>query len=444
MIIRNTVLIITITQTNQCFLFPKIDLSWSETTTTTATNHHHHRQLQNDGPQLYEFGGLLETANADGIRLSSGLTATIIARQGERVTLTSGGRSRLSFHRKPDGADIFVLPDGGYVYMSNSERNIPFMGGVYGVTFDSEHRVVGYRNYVRRTTRNCNGGRTPWDTWVTCEEAYLPLRGHCWQVDPLGQRRSQKLTMSGFWGGTYEAFAYDVRPTTQTPPSFYITEDASDGTMRRYRPPANTEMGWDMLHQSKGIVDYLELIPSNMTFRWTTDMSTGRTSANLYYRNSEGIAIHNGTLAFVSKKEKLLFLLDLDALTYTAVSTETPPSTTLPNGGSFDAQPDHVVSYTTNTTTATQSNAGNILFLTEDGGPTPGLFAYDGTEYFTVLESALGRYDDDEVTGIAFSPDGTVMYVCLQDAGILLQIRRNDAQPFRHRRTLKWRKGLKL
>jgi hypothetical protein len=445
-------------------LFPKINDTATVTTravpitTTTSTSstgslknsdhpptnlHHHTRQLQLSNG-TYGWGTLPSDANSDGIRISDGLVAKIIARTGQRVTYTSPdasrSQSRLSFHRKPDGADIFVLPNtnGHYVYMSNSERNIPYFAGVYGIVFDANHNIVEYKDYIRRTTRNCNGGRTPWNTWVTCEEAYLPLRGHCWQVDPTQQRRSQKITMSGFWGGTYEAFAYDDRNVSS--PSFYITEDSSDGTLRRYRPPPNTPMGWDMLHQSNGIVDYLELIPNSNTFRWTSDLRTGRQSANNYYKNSEGIAITNGTLAFVSKVEKLLFLLNLDQLTYTAVSTETP---VLSTGGSFDAQPDHVISYATKQ--SSPSSTGHLLFLTEDGGSTPGLFAYDGSEYMTILEGGLlGQYSSDEVTGLAFSPDGTRMYVCFQDAGILLQITRTDQIPFRHRRTLQWRKGLKL
>ena len=416
---------------HQCFLFPKTN----DTTITAKTATSNHRQLQED----YELGKISATGNSNGIRLSQGLVATIIATAGKRVSYTSPdakrSRSFIPFHKKPDGADIFVLPNtnGHYVYMSNSERNIPLLGGVYGVVFDANHQIVEYRNHIRRTTRNCNGGRTPWNTWITCEEAYLPLGGHCWQIDPTQQRRSQKIYMSGFWGGTYEAFAYDDRDTRQS--SFYITEDASDGTLRRYRPPPDTPVGWDMLHNRNGVVDYLELIPDGNTFRWTSDLGEGRRSANQYYRNSEGIAITNGTLAFVSKVEKLLFLLNLDTLTYTAVSTETPVLE--PGGGSLEAQPDHVISY------ATQSN-GNLLFLTEDGGSTPGLFAYDGTDFMSVLESSDVGYDDDEVTGIAFSPDGTRMYVCYQDAGILLQIQRIDQEPFRNRRTLQWRKGLKL
>ena len=433
-------------KTNQCFLFPKLSLDADDdtftTSTTTTTTTTTHRQLED----LEDYFGqpLSDTATEDGIRLSRGLVAKVIARSGERVPNTN---SRWRFHGNPDGADVFSLNNGTqYVYLSNSERIIPWTGGVYGIVFDAvTHQAVDYRPYLRRTTRNCNGGRTPWDTWVTCEEAFLPLRGHCWQVDPTGRRRPQKLTMSGFAGGSFEAFAYDDRNISA--PSFYITEDASDGTMRRYRPPVNTPLGWDMLHASRnvGTLEYLLLDPVTNTFAWTTDMATGRSSATNVYPRSEGIAIHNGTLAFVSKAEKLLFLLNLDQGTYTAVSTET--TTALSTGGTFDGQPDHVISYSqaVPTTTATNSERdGNLLFLSEDGGGTPGLFAYDGADYLSVLEAAVGSYDGDEVTGIAFSPDGTKMYACWQSAGRCFQISRENDEPFRHRRTLKWRKGLKL
>ena len=436
--------IFTSNTTNQCFLFPKLSLdadtvTTSTTTTTTTTTH---RQLEDLG---YLGQPLSDTANADGIRLSRGLVAKIIARSGDRVANTN---SRLRFHRNPDGADVFALNNGAqYVYLSNAERAIPWTGGVYGVIFDAvTHEPLDYKAYLRRTTINCNGGRTPWNTWVSCEEAPPPLRGYCWQVDPNGKLRAQKLTMSGFAGGRFEAFAYDDRNTgtagNSSGPSFYITEDADEGTLRRYRPPANTPMGWDMLHlpRNVGTLDYLVLDPTTSTFSWTTDMAAGRSSAGLVYPNSEGIAIHNGTLAFVSKVERMLFLLNLDDGTYKAVSTRT---TELSTGGTFDGQPDHVISYPEATATNSERD-GNLLFLTEDGGGTPGLFAYDGSDYLSVLEAAVGSYDGDEVTGIAFSPDGTKMYACLQRAGILFQVSRVDQEPFRHRRTLKWRKGLKL
>jgi secreted PhoX family phosphatase len=53
---------------------------------------------------------------------------------------------------------------------------------------------------------NCGGGRTPWMTWVSCEEE---SNGNIYQVDPSGVRKAQKMTL-GSDGGDWESFAYDI------------------------------------------------------------------------------------------------------------------------------------------------------------------------------------------------------------------------------------------
>jgi uncharacterized protein len=356
------------------------------------------------------------TAQKDGIRLSQGLTARIIAKTGEFVRYTSPdtteSTSTRRFHAIPDGAAIFELSDGGYVYTSNSEIDNGG-GGVYGIEFDKQGRIRDYKPLLTGTDRNCNGGRTPWNTWVSCEE--VP-GGQCWQVDPTGSRDPEVTVMGGTGGGSFEAFAYDARDSAAV--SYYVTEDTENGALRRYRPPRNTPLQWDALHGSGGTLDYLEFL-SNNRFRWTTSLSSARSSAATYFPNSEGIAVQNGKLYFVSKVPKLLYTLDLDALTYTVISTKT---STLPGGGIFGDQPDHLLATTSGT-----------LILSEDGGSTPGLFAYDGSKFLSYFES---NYNNDEIVGIAFSPDNKFMYAVVQDAGLVFQISRDDGQSFEGRRIL--------
>jgi uncharacterized protein len=356
----------------------------------------------------------------DGIRLSQGLSARIIAQSGVAVRFTSPDATTTTstkrFHTIPNGAGIFGLSDGGYVYTSNSEVD-KGGGGVYGVEFDSQGRVRNYKTLLSGTSRNCNGGGTPWNTWVSCEE--VP-GGQCWQVDPTGTREPQVTVMGGSTGGSFEAFAYDVRNRTST--SYYVTEDIKNGALRRYRPPRNTTLEWDLLHGTGGTLDYLEFLSGNK-FRWATSLATGQSSAQQNFQSSEGIAVQNGKLHFVSKVQKQLFTLDLDLLTYSVVSTST---STLPGGGTFDDQPDHVLTTTSGT-----------IILTEDGGPTPGLFAYDGSKYLSYFES---NYVDDEIVGIAFSPDRKFMFAAVQDAGLLFQLSRDDGQSFEGRRVLHIRK----
>jgi hypothetical protein len=358
------------------------------------------------------------------LRLSEGLSAKIIATSGQKVAYTSpeatSTQSTLNFHFNADGADVFTLPNGGYIYTSNAELGSN-TGGVFGVEFDNQGRVRNYKALMTGKNRNCNGGRTPWNTWVSCEEV---SGGQCWQVDPTGVRAPQATVIGGTAGGSFEAFAFDARNSSS--PSYFVTEDVTNGALRRYRPPVNTPMTWSSLHGTGGTIDYLEFLPGNK-FRWTTSLTTGRTSAQNNFPSSEGIAVQNGKLAFVSKTRKQLFTLNLDLLTYTVVSTAT---NTLPGGGRFDAQPDHVI--------VTSSTSG-VLILTEDGGTTPGMFAYDGSKYLSYFES---NYSGDEIVGIAFSPDRKFLFAAVQSVGLLFQISRDDGKPFDGRRVLKIKKEI--
>ncbi len=56
------------------------------------------------------------------IRISSGLSVRVIARTGEFTEYGDGSSSNQRLHGMMDGAGIVPLPDGGYVYLSNSEE----------------------------------------------------------------------------------------------------------------------------------------------------------------------------------------------------------------------------------------------------------------------------------------------------------------------------------
>jgi len=290
---------------------------------------------------------------------------------------------------------------------------------VYGLEFDSTGRPRDYRVLLTNTTRNCNGGPTPWGTWVSCEET---RGGQCWQVDPTAARESEVTKLGGPEGGNFEAFVSD--PVNR---NFFVTEDSFDGAVRRYRPGNGGDgggeepFGWNTLHGDGGTIDYLEFVSSS-EFRWTDSIDAGRFSAASYYKNAEGIAHHDGVLLFVSKKQKELFILDLSNGTYAVESTQTGQ---LDGGGSFGAGPDHVL----------WSCPDGLAYFTEDGSPNPGIFAYDGVSYRAVLEAFReDEYGGDETTGIDFSPDGMSLFFAVQGLGRLFQVRRLDGLSFESRR----------
>ena len=158
-------------------------------------------------PAVYPYvpGDLLKRDDETGLQLSTGLVIRKIAHSGNPVKLTSSYstlvESDLPFHIKPNGGATFPLDDGGWVYISGSQR-ANGKGGVYALIFDSEGNVRDYQIRLQGTSRNNNGGVSPASTYISCEVA---LSGQCWQVHPLGEREPEETILGGSEGGFLES-----------------------------------------------------------------------------------------------------------------------------------------------------------------------------------------------------------------------------------------------
>lgn len=149
-----------------------------------------------------------------------------------------------------DGMSAFTGPDGTVVLVRNHELSAsaafgdtPYDpqagGGTTTLVFDPKaERVVSMRASLSGTFRNCAGGRTPWGSWLSCEETVIapaaqnPVtkqHGYVFEVPSDGTSNAEPLKALGCF--VHEAIAID--PATGI---VYQTEDRTQAGLYRFVP----------------------------------------------------------------------------------------------------------------------------------------------------------------------------------------------------------------
>ncbi|WP_309053016.1 alkaline phosphatase PhoX [Streptomyces sp.] len=325
--------------------------------------------------------GPLGAADANGIQLPSGFTSRVVARSGQRVGSTS-----YVWHNAPDGGACYA--DGtGWIYVSNSE--ISSTGGASAIKFDSSGSITSAYRILSNTNRNCAGGKTPWNTWLSCEEVDT---GYVYETDPWGVNPAVRRAAMGRFN--HEAAAAD--PVRR---AVYLTEDKSDGCFYRFVPST-----WGNL--SAGTLQVLVAgTATSGSFTWQNvpdpDGSPTATryqvSAAKKFNGGEGCHYANDTVWFTTKGDNRLWQLNLATNTYELAYDDS----LVPSGAAPLTGVDNV----------TGASSGD-LFVAEDGGNMEICVITPDDVVAPFLR--INGQSSSEICGPAFSPDGRRLYFSSQ------------------------------
>jgi secreted PhoX family phosphatase len=113
-------------------------------------------------------------------------------------------------------------------------------GGVRRLIYNLQSRKVEKQQLLLcGTLRNCSGGATPWNSWISCEESVVKAEqeglahdhGYCFEVPASTEDLQQARPITAMGRFNHEAAAVD--PSSGV---VYMTEDRGDGLFYRYLP----------------------------------------------------------------------------------------------------------------------------------------------------------------------------------------------------------------
>lgn len=342
------------------------------------------------------YGPLTREPDANGLLLPTGFSSRLIGTSNAPVAETG-----YAWHLLPDGGACFADEGGGWIYVSNSEA-LNNSGGVSAVRFAPDGSIVEAYRILEGTNVNCAGGPTPWGTWLSCEEFDLhgadpalaeaagSIAGRVWECDPTQAGQGEARPALGLF--QHEAVAVD--PTGER---LYLTEDRPDGLLYRFTPEAYPDVGSGTLEAALIEGDTVQWIevpdPTGADQRLAEQLGDQVT----HLSGGEGIWFHEGVVYFTNKGDNRVHAVDAATDRYELL---------------YDAAAMGADAPLTGVDNVTVELGSGDLYVAEDGGNMELVLLTPELEVAPFLR--VSGHDTSEITGPAFSPDGTRLYFSSQ------------------------------
>ena len=315
--------------------------------------------------------------------------------------------------------DQTLMYDGGY------GKN-PGLGGTTTLIFDEENQEV-IKEYISLagTYRNCAGGPTPWNSWITCEEDVTRTDGeitesdHGFVFDVPASAINPVVPKPIKAMGRFNHEAIAVDPNTY---HIYQTEDRGDGLIYRYIPTDQYDLHQGGKLQALAITDKTALDTRNweqkeinvgqkLPVTWVDLDDVLSPEDDLRYRGAqlgaavfargEGMWYSEGAIYFACTNggpnefgQIFKYHLETEQLELFAESE------------------DKTVLHMCDNLTITPW--GDAL-VCEDNGETNRMHLIDQEGKIRVF--GINRSSQSELTGAVFSPSGKTLFVNIQENG---------------------------
>ncbi|MFK7846392.1 MAG: alkaline phosphatase PhoX [Rhodothermales bacterium] len=381
--------------------------------------------------------GFMVPARPDGMAaFDGGGNLTILVRNHEtdiRPGTGAYGKKDVLF----PNIDPSLLYDAGY-------GKTPSMGGTSTVVYDTvKQEVVREFLSLAGTLRNCAGGPTPWNTWITCEEttekkSKVLEKDHGYNFEvPATLEPALTVPVPLKEMGRFNHEAIAIEPNSGI---VYQTEDRHDGLIYRFIPNTPGQLARGGRLQALAVIDQ----PSFDTRNWEADAPTvvigqklavrwmdmeeidapeddlrirGFEAGAARFARGEGMWHGDNTIFFactnggIAKKGQI----------WKYVPSPDEGTTAEANSPGYlelfvEPNDSEIVENADNLTVAPWGD----LFVCEDGPGGQNLLRVNPAG--EVIRFGSNMISDSEFAGSTFSPDGTTLFVNIQVDGLTLAI----------------------